>query len=202
MAPPNQPQTYILPPTPYAPNSPLPVLVYRKALPEPVTEESSQKFIEENGWERRGPVNKAIPRERYFHRNAHQCYGILSGSSQVLLGVGTGDANTCLTSKSEANTGPIGALVTLDAGDVIIYPAGTAHSDVSDEEGCTYIAFSPDGSPHCSPENGSKLIEDLHAVRAETLAVPIPQDPVVKGAGYLRVLWKEALKRHSIGSGL
>lgn len=47
-------------------------------------------------------------------------------------------------SKSKANTGAVGVLVTLNAGDVIIYPAGTAYSDVSDEGGCTYIAFSPD----------------------------------------------------------
>ena len=91
-----------------------------------------------------------------------------------------------------------------------------AHSDISDDGKYTYIAFSPDvsnllvprsykannrqGSPYSQPENGSELIEDLHAVRAETLAVPIPQDPVVKGPGYLRVLWKDTLRRHSFGS--
>lgn len=48
-----QPETYLIPPTAYVPNSPLPVLVYRDVLPGPRTEASVQKFIQGNGWERK-----------------------------------------------------------------------------------------------------------------------------------------------------
>lgn len=100
-------ETYTLPPTPYVPNSPLPVLVYRNALPTPVTETSTQRFIEGNGWERQvckppsivlclqridasqGPVFPAIPK-RHFHPNVHECYGIpglfITSAQSVTLG--------------------------------------------------------------------------------------------------------------------
>lgn len=47
------PEAYHLPPTRYVPNSPLPLLVYRDVLPKPVTVESSQKFVEQHGWDRK-----------------------------------------------------------------------------------------------------------------------------------------------------
>lgn len=49
----SEPEKYILPPTSYVPNSPLPVLVYRNVLPFPRTEQTVQDFIELHGWERK-----------------------------------------------------------------------------------------------------------------------------------------------------
>ncbi|RMJ26042.1 hypothetical protein PHISP_03069 [Aspergillus sp. HF37] len=179
-------ETYTLPPTPHVPNSPLPVLVYRNALPAPVTETSTQRFIEGNGWSRQGPVFPAIPK-RHFHPNVHECYGILRGSSQVHLGVGTSDNN---------NNPAAGLRLTLRAGDVVVHPAGTAHSNVSDEDEYAYLAFFPAGSPRWRSEDGSKPL-DLRAVRAETLAVPIPKDPVDGVKGDLPGLWGEAMGRYT-----
>lgn len=54
------------------------------------------------------------------------------------------------------------------------------------------------GSPHWISENGTKPI-DLHAVRAKTLAVPIPPDPVGGDQGHLPGLWREALEKYTGG---
>lgn len=44
------PEAYILPPTAYVPNNPMPYLVYRNVLPQPITVESAQALIEQHGW--------------------------------------------------------------------------------------------------------------------------------------------------------
>lgn len=47
------PDRFFLQPTKHSPNSPLPILLYRKVLPEPYSEESTTKFLEKNDWEKR-----------------------------------------------------------------------------------------------------------------------------------------------------
>lgn len=49
------PEEYYLKPTPYVPNSDLPVLVYRNVLPSPHDEDSATDFLEANSWEKRVP---------------------------------------------------------------------------------------------------------------------------------------------------
>jgi hypothetical protein len=49
----NMPDQFILQPTPYSPNSSLPVLLYRNVLPDPCTEESATAFLTANAWEKR-----------------------------------------------------------------------------------------------------------------------------------------------------
>lgn len=45
-----EPEVYYLPATKYVPNNKLPVLVYRKILPEPYDEDSATEFLERNHW--------------------------------------------------------------------------------------------------------------------------------------------------------
>ena len=44
-----EPEVYYLQPTACAPNSPLPYLVYRNVLPQPLTEASTAEFLEASG---------------------------------------------------------------------------------------------------------------------------------------------------------
>lgn len=46
-------ECYLLPPTEDAPNSRLPILVYRNVLPHPRTEETATEFLTTHRWERR-----------------------------------------------------------------------------------------------------------------------------------------------------
>ncbi|KAL4906963.1 hypothetical protein BDW74DRAFT_176560 [Aspergillus multicolor] len=168
--------TYFLPPTPHAPNNLLPVLHYRNVLPPPLSEESVTQFLTANKWEKRGTWGH-IP-IRHFHPNSHECYGLFQGSSRLLLGVGGSD-----------KTG--GLELAVRAGDVIVLPAGTAHSCVESSEDYRYIGVYPEGCPRWRNEMGSKPI-DLAVLRDETKAVAMPEaDPVYGVEGPLMQLWRQ-----------
>ncbi|KAH6986463.1 hypothetical protein BKA56DRAFT_613833 [Ilyonectria sp. MPI-CAGE-AT-0026] len=186
------PEAYYLPPTRYVPNSPLPLLVYRDVLPKPVTVESSQRFVEQHGWDRKGHVWEAFYK-RHFHPNSHECYGVVSGSSVVLMGAGTSD-ETEGRDPHDSTSKAVGIRLTLRQGDLIIHPAGTSHANLSTEGEYRYLAFFPRDAPRWRTENGTKLM-DVEAIMSEIKAVPMPQDPVTGDSGHLQRLWGEAAKK-------
>ncbi|KAL4969942.1 cupin domain-containing protein [Aspergillus stella-maris] len=168
-------QTYFLGPTPHAPNSGLPIIHYRGVLPEPLTEESVTEFLTRDRWEKRGTWGH-IP-IRHFHPNSHECYGIFQGFSKLLLGVGGSDTAG-------------GLKVNVRAGDVIVLPAGTAHSCAESSKDYRYIGVYPQGCPRWRNEMGSKSI-DLASLRKETENVSMPEaDPVYGVGGPLMQLWR------------
>jgi uncharacterized protein YjlB len=67
------PEQHIIAPNKFALNSLLPVLIYRNALPLPLSEEKTTTFLESHEWEKKG-VWGHIPK-RHFHPNSHECYG-------------------------------------------------------------------------------------------------------------------------------
>ena len=71
---------------------------------------------------------------RHFHPNSHEGYGFIQGSSTLHLGVANGDEND-----------NAGVKVTVNAGDVIVLPAGTAHSSIngSSTDDYSYIGVYP-----------------------------------------------------------
>lgn len=58
-----EPEQYRIPPNEYAPNSRLPVLIYRDVLPLPLSEDRTTAFLESHGWEKRGVG--AYPRQTF-----------------------------------------------------------------------------------------------------------------------------------------
>ncbi|OJI97479.1 hypothetical protein ASPVEDRAFT_49477 [Aspergillus versicolor CBS 583.65] len=181
-----QPEQYTLPSTAHVPNSPMPVLVYRNVLPMPRTMEVTQEFIESHGWSRQGIVWPAIY-TRHFHPNVHECYAILSGHSEVLMGVGKLD-NANGHKPEDHDSEEIGLFLTLREGDVIVHPAGTGHAKISDERDYRYLSFFPSGSPRWVSCNGDTEL-DRDDPLAETMAVPTPPDPVLGNYGHLNALW-------------
>ncbi|KAK2473662.1 hypothetical protein H9L39_13622, partial [Fusarium oxysporum f. sp. albedinis] len=165
------PEQYFLPPTEYCPNSKMPVLVYRNVLPSPRTIDSAQTWIEKNGWLR--------------------AVTILSGSSDVLMGVGKFDDTDGVSSESERHDKP-GLLLTLREGDVVIHPAGTGHSNVRDEGDYRYLSFFPEGSPRWISENGERRLDQAPELLELIAQVPMPQDLVTGNEGYLVPLWRAA----------
>jgi uncharacterized protein YjlB len=104
--------------TPHVPNSRLPVLVYRSALPLNPTPESTCATVEPNGW-LKGGVFKHYP-AHHFHSVTHECYAVFKGHSRLLLGRGPLD--------------PVDGeevLVDLRMGDAIVLPAGVAHCSMN-----------------------------------------------------------------------
>ncbi|OQV03453.1 hypothetical protein CLAIMM_08496 [Cladophialophora immunda] len=174
---PSAPEIHHLEPNVYAPNSRLPVLIYRDALPLPLTESTATAFLESHGWEKRG-VWGHIP-VRHFHPNSHECYGIFQGSSTLLLGCGSSDTSGGLN-------------VEVHAGDVIVLPAGTAHCSVESSLDYRYVGVYPKDCPRWRNELGKESI-NVDALRNEILAVAMPtQDPVTGPQGPLMRLWAGA----------
>ncbi|WYZ42404.1 hypothetical protein EsH8_VI_000103 [Colletotrichum jinshuiense] len=169
-SPPMAVQCYFLSPNRDAPNSTLPVLHYRDVLPEPRGEESTTEFLTRNRWEKRGAWGHI--EIRHFHPNSHECYGIFRGHSKLLIG------------KIQDGTG---VEVDVKAGDVIVLPAGTAHSCLESSPDYRYIGVYPEGCPRWRNEMGKKPAEMFGSV---IKAVDMPkEDPVYGKNGPLVRLW-------------
>ncbi|KAK1477621.1 hypothetical protein CTAM01_15139 [Colletotrichum tamarilloi] len=163
-------ECYLLSSNPDAPNSPLPVIHYRNVLPEPRNEESVTEFLTRNRWEKRGTWGH-IP-IRHFHPNSHECYGIFSGYSTLLIG--------------KINEGT-GQEISVSTGDVIVLPAGTAHSCLESSEDYRYIGVYPEGCPRWVNEMGKKPAGTFSPVIRD---VGMPKrDPVYGVDGPLMRLW-------------
>lgn len=140
MATPVQPETYHLSPTLHAPNSRLPILIYRSVLPASPDEDSVTEFLTSNKWRKLGTWGHIT--YRHFHPNVHECYGVFSGHSRLLLGCGQGD--------DRENQEGVGLEIDVQRGDVIVLPAGTGHaclvsSTKEDEDGeYRYIGVYPE----------------------------------------------------------
>ncbi|KAJ4524516.1 hypothetical protein HRR78_004636 [Exophiala dermatitidis] len=164
-----EPETYLFSPTPYVPNSPLPVLIYRAVL-EPasasqdgdaqaLSADSLRNQIEQNKW-RYGGVFKHYP-THHFHSVTHECYAVFKGRSRLLLGRGPLD---------EANDGH-GKEVELRAGDIIVLP----------------------GSPHWDNNWCKASPEETMERTATAWSVPIPSyDPIYGKDGPLCTIWRQA----------
>jgi uncharacterized protein YjlB len=90
------------------PNSRLPLLFYAEALPfDHATPEALEKLFEANGWP---PAwRSSVFTYHHYHSTAHECLGIAAGEARLMLG------------------GPNGREFDVEAGDVIVIPAGVVH---------------------------------------------------------------------------
>lgn len=152
------------------PNSPLPVLVYRQVLDISSAEERADTFesmFKQNGWP---------PAWRYhlydfdhFHSTAHEALGIFRGKARARLG------------------GPNGQELMLNAGDVLVLPAGVGHASLeADDDFCMVGAYPPGQNPEI--ERGDPA--QLEAAQARVAAVALPEaDPI---GGSLKTLWEQA----------
>ncbi|KAL2209902.1 hypothetical protein CC79DRAFT_1354735 [Sarocladium strictum] len=162
---------YFLPATQDAPNSRLPVLHYQDVLPLPLSEQSAKVFLTQHEWEHRGTWGHIAI--RHFHPNTHECYGIFQGSSTLLIG--------------QIKHGE-GARIKVKAGDVIVLPAGTAHSSVESSPDYRYIGVYPTNCPRWRNEVGKKNPE-VFTKEIATVNMPL-DDPVYGSEGPLTQLWQ------------
>ena len=100
-----EPETFIFDDDGAIPNSSLPLLVYRAALPaDPGAIESA---FAANRWP---PAWRAgVHPYHHFHANTHEALGVARGQATVLFG------------------GPNGRELQVGAGDIVIVPAGVGH---------------------------------------------------------------------------
>ncbi len=150
------------------PNSPLPVLLYRGAFPPgPDLPERLEATFHDNGW--RGLWRNGIFAWHHFHDDAHEVLGIAKGEATVQLGGETGPA------------------VTLEAGDVVVLPAGTGHKRLASSPDLLVIGGYPEGQEAYTTRRAGDGGADV-ATRCAAVALPT-QDPVAGTNGELVKIW-------------
>ena len=153
------------------PNHPhWPLMIYKQAI-QPASGEMAElmeQVFEANDWG--GAWRNGVFSFQHFHSNAHEVLGVCGGSAKIQFG------------------GPNGPVVSVEAGDVAILPAGTAHCNVGSDRGFRVIGAYPAGQDDydmCRGDPG-----ELHQVQANIAPVPRPAtDPVYGKAGPLFSYW-------------
>jgi uncharacterized protein YjlB len=150
------------------PNSPLPLLIHKAAFAAGVSlaDAMEQKFAE-NGWTNSWR-NGVFPYHHY-HSITHEVVGIYSGSATLHLG------------------GEAGEKITVEAGDVLVIPAGTGHKKVTATDDFAVVGAYPGGMEYdlmTGAEGERPRADDRIA------EVPLPEtDPVLGRNGGVTQLW-------------
>jgi uncharacterized protein YjlB len=151
------------------PNSRLPVLVYH-GIDAAHRASSCEGMFASNGW--LGSWRDGIFSYHHFHSTAHEVLGIVSGSAAVILG------------------GPsVGKRFEVQAGDVLVLPAGTGHCNDGSTADLLVIGAYPDGMSwdlrRGDPAEHDEVLENIGRV-------PLPKaDPVEGADGSLVGLWRD-----------
>jgi len=164
---------FILKRNKYFPNSKLPVLVYREALNLPKQKNKSadiaQQLFLRNGWS--NSWRNGIYDFHHYHSTTHECMAICMGWAEVILG------------------GPNGKKIKLEAGDILILPAGVGHKCKTSHNFFCVGAY-PQGKDY-DMNFGLPVELKKSLVRIRKLSIPA-KDPVYGNEGFLKAYWKRA----------
>ncbi|GAB2319236.1 cupin domain-containing protein [Alkalibacterium sp. s-m-22] len=154
------------------PNHPLPVIIYPKAVEEVIQDysnpaEAVKSFFSNNGytngWE------NGIYDFHHFHSNTHEVLGCASGRATVQLG------------------GPHSNEFTVEAGDVMLLPAGVAHKLLTSTNDFKVVGAYPNGE---SPDLQRGDAVDYERVKQRCYDIPVPEtDPVSGESGAVQKYW-------------
>ena len=154
------------------PNNPrLPLVVYRSAVPLAGERDPAAPFeraFAAHGWG--GGWRNGIYPFLHFHTGTHEVLGIARGRATVEFG------------------GAKGRTLTVEAGDVVVLPAGTGHRRVGASGDLLVVGAYPRNGSFDQRRPGQ--IDHASAVAA-VAEVPLPEmDPVHGSTGPLMELWK------------
>jgi uncharacterized protein YjlB len=160
------PQQLHLKPNGWMPNSSLPVLFYRKAIP--VTNDlaaAMERLFTTNEWPPQW--RNGVYDFHHYHSTAHEVLGFAAGHADLVLG------------------GEGGEPVTVHAGDVLVLPAGTGHSRISASDDFLVIGAYPENEHWdiCRTAATAEVLERMRKVRFPA------SDPLTGTAGALPKLW-------------
>jgi uncharacterized protein YjlB len=145
-------------------NTGLPLVVYRGAIP-PAGDRAAacERLFAANGWP--DAWRNGIYAQHHYHSTAHEVLGIARGSAKVRFG------------------GENGQTLTVEAGDVVVIPAGVAHKREGATGDLLVIGAYPRGQ---SPDMCRADAANRDRALAAIAAVPLPaSDPVTGGASPL-----------------
>jgi uncharacterized protein YjlB len=151
------------------PNSRLPLVVYRGALPDTGDRAAAcEAIFARNGWP--DTWRNGIYPYHHYHSTAHEVLGIVLGQTRVRLG------------------GENGQTVDLREGDVVVIPAGVAHKREAASGDLLVVGSYPRGQ---HPDMCQAEPARHDGALAKIKAVPLPEaDPVTGGAGPLLECWR------------
>ena len=158
----SQPETLRLEPDTSMPNSPLPVLVYRRALEDG----TFGRLFERNGWS--GVWHDGVYDFDHYHSNAHEVLGVARGHARLQLG------------------GSSGRPIEVGRGDVLVLPAGTGHRCLDSSSDFEMVGAYPPGQAHYDICRERSPEAEL---RISKVTLPTT-DPVHGADGPLVKLWR------------
>jgi uncharacterized protein YjlB len=147
-------ETWHAPPGDEIPNHPsFPVLLYRE-----VNADDVRALFAEHGWG--GSWVNGVFEFHHFHSTSHEVLGVLAGEATLELG------------------GPQGTTFDVQAGDVVVLPAGTGHRRATARSGFTVCGAYPAGQ-----EDYDLLRAADDAARERIRTLPAPEQDPVGGEG-------------------
>ena len=149
------------------PNSVLPLLVYRGAVPADAA--AIERRFTANRWP--AAWRNGVYRFHHFHSTAHEVLGVAQGQVTVLFG------------------GPDGQALTVQAGDVVVIPAGVGHFNQRQSGDLLIVGAYPDNGAGPDLRRGDPA-EHEAAVQAIGLVQLPAADPVAGAGGPLPRLWE------------
>src|ERR1700751_3988658 len=120
------------------PNSRLPLLVYRQAVP--ADPEAIERIFTENRWP--AAWRDQVHPFHHFHSDAHEVLGVASGSAKVRFG------------------GPSGEVLEVHAGDVVVVPAGVGHCNEGKTTDLLIVGAYPDNAERRDLRRGKPAEND------------------------------------------
>ena len=149
------------------PNSRLPVLIYRAAMP--ADPEEIETRLRGHGWS--NSWRNGVYDYHHYHSTSHEVLVVYAGGAQLCLG------------------GPrLGQPVDLKAGDVLVIPAGVAHQRIHASQDFSVVGAYAEGRDWdlLRGQEGERPAADQRIAQ-----VPLPdQDPVHGKEGPLSLHWR------------
>jgi len=152
------------------PNNPtLPLLVYPRALAADEQEPSRCKeLLAENGWG--GAWVDGVFPYHHYHSVSHEVLCVVDGKARITFG------------------GPEGETVEVEAGDVVVIPAGVGHCRESSSAGFSVVGAYPRGQEDYDLRTGGE--GERPGVLENIRNVPLPEaDPLFGEGGPLIRRW-------------
>ena len=149
-------------------NSPLPLIVHKQAFPpgEDMANAMEEKFAN-NNWT--NSWRNGVYPYHHYHSITHEVVGVYAGQAQLHMG------------------GEKGEVISVQAGDVLVIPAGVGHKKVSASDDFAVIGAYHDGKDYDinTGEEGERPKADENIMQ-----VPLPEtDPVLGTDGGITALW-------------
>ena len=156
-------ETWMAPPGDRIPNHPhFPVLLYRGVEAAAAGAGAARALFADHGWG--GSWVDGVFDFHHFHSTSHEALAVVAGRATIELG------------------GPQGRAFEVEAGDVLVLPAGTGHRRATDRNGFTVAGAYPAGQEDYDLLRGDDPAE-VAAARERIARLPAPPEDPVGGEG-------------------